>query len=297
MNLQETIILCTGLTVSLSLFFGFLPMCFSTACAITDPRDPGYTKASKKAKILAFLLNFGGGVLLANCFCHWLPEVREGNGKKVCQNTLGKIHLLSLSSPGFDAADVDSVLPLAEIIMCIGFFFICFLEVIIHSLLTPHGKSKSKSGGNDDDDGNKSIPIQTVIRNGDTAPTAETEFQRYDSMQERCPVNSDHEAPSLEACRQQQLSKLDDGDEEDEEDAKEKEKDRVSAIRTFFVVSALSFHSVIEGLTLGLSDEKSGVWLNFEALAMHKFVIAFSVGVELVSAKVRAIGMAGFVLV
>ena len=20
----------------------------------------------------------GGGVLLANCFCHWLPEVREG---------------------------------------------------------------------------------------------------------------------------------------------------------------------------------------------------------------------------
>ena len=27
---------------------------------------------------LAFLLNLGGGVLIANCFCHWLPEVREG---------------------------------------------------------------------------------------------------------------------------------------------------------------------------------------------------------------------------
>ena len=93
--------------------------------------------------------------------------------------------------------------------------------------------------------------------------------------------------------------------------------------RTVFVVMALSFHSTIEGLALALEDEASGVWLNtgvhcnfgwtqvnfailvehrsiailvehsFDswqsfsgATALHKFVISFSVGMELVSNKV-----------
>ena len=34
-------------------------------------------------------------------------------------------------------------------------------------------------------------------------------------------------------------------------------------------------------------DESSGVWLNTGATALHKFVISFSVGVELVSNKVQ----------
>ena len=52
------------------------------------------------------------------------------------------------------------------------------------------------------------------------------------------------------------------------------------------MVASLSFHSVIAGLTLGLEKETSGVWINFGAIAMHKFVIAFSVGIELVTSRV-----------
>ena len=52
------------------------------------------------------------------------------------------------------------------------------------------------------------------------------------------------------------------------------------------MVASLSFHSVIAGLTLGLEKETSGVWINFGAIALHKFVIAFSVGVELVTSQV-----------
>ena len=52
------------------------------------------------------------------------------------------------------------------------------------------------------------------------------------------------------------------------------------------MVTSLSFHSVIAGLTLGLEKEISGVWINFGAIALHKFVIAFSVGVELVKSQV-----------
>ena len=46
---------------------------------------------------------------------------------------------------------------------------------------------------------------------------------------------------------------------------------------------ALSFHSVVEGLALSLEGEEAGVWLNTGATALHKFVISFSVGVELLS--------------
>ncbi len=60
----------------------------------------------------------------------------------------------------------------------------------------------------------------------------------------------------------------------------------LSAIRASFVVFALSFHSVIEGLALGLEDDIPGIWVNFGALALHKFVIAFAVGIELVSVHV-----------
>ena len=59
-----------------------------------------------------------------------------------------------------------------------------------------------------------------------------------------------------------------------------------SAIRTFFVVAALSFHSVIEGMTLGLEDDSIGIWMSFLAISLHKFVIAFSVGVELLASEV-----------
>ena len=59
-----------------------------------------------------------------------------------------------------------------------------------------------------------------------------------------------------------------------------------SSIRTFFVVVALSFHSVIEGMTLGLEEDDTGIWMSFLAISLHKFVIAFSVGVELLAAEV-----------
>ena len=49
--------------------------------AAIDTTDPAVMRMEKKKLknvTLSFLLNLGGGVLIANCFCHWLPEVREG---------------------------------------------------------------------------------------------------------------------------------------------------------------------------------------------------------------------------
>ena len=57
----------------------------------------------------------------------------------------------------------------------------------------------------------------------------------------------------------------------------------MTALRDFFTILALSFHAVFEGLAVGLEDSIEGVWTLFAAVATHKYVIAFCVGIELVS--------------
>ena len=54
-------------------------------------------------------------------------------------------------------------------------------------------------------------------------------------------------------------------------------------LREFFTVLALSLHAVFEGLAVGLEESTAGVWTLFAAIATHKFVISFCMGVELVS--------------
>ena len=60
-----------------------------------------------------------------------------------------------------------------------------------------------------------------------------------------------------------------------------------SAMRDFFTVLALSLHAVFEGLAIGLESEYNDVWLLFTAVATHKYVISFCVGLELTHARTR----------
>ena len=71
-------LLCALLSVSLSAAFGAAPFLIRTRVGALHPGAADHDRDGNGAVFLAFLLNFGGGVLIANCFCHWLPEVREG---------------------------------------------------------------------------------------------------------------------------------------------------------------------------------------------------------------------------
>lgn len=224
-------ILAAALIVGLSLGFGFLPLTLAKKYDLSsiDTHDPEELKREKKKLknvAMSFLLNLGGGVLIANCFCHWLPEVREGLERR---------------------DDIDTFLPLAEVIMCSGFFFICGLEELLHHFLHPHQAA-----------------MQTV--------KLETVSDKETALSDRgCDPGFDGE----DKC-----------DNETEKSNERSAAQIKAAIRTVFVVMALSFHSTIEGLALALEDEGSGVWLNTGATALHKFVISFSVGMELISNKV-----------
>ncbi|XP_023329406.1 zinc transporter ZIP1 [Eurytemora carolleeae] len=231
--------------VILSLAFGFLPLILSkrldfTAVETSDPEILKKHKKKFKNVLLSFLLNLGGGVLLANCFCHWLPEVREE----------------------IELAQFETTLPVAELIMCSGFFFICFLEELLHHFLHPH-KGKAAS---------------TRKSYNTRASDSETNFRYRKNI-------SEHE---MKSSGEQTDNPEEESEEDYEEDEKEEKKGAQikSAIRTFFIISALSFHSTVEGLALSLEGEAAGVWMVTGATALHKFVISFSVGVELIASRV-----------
>lgn len=78
MSLLGASLTCAFLAVTLSALFGFLPFCYHSKFRKIYPDHPDHKALRRGNVLLSFLLNFGGGVLLANCFCHWLPEVRHG---------------------------------------------------------------------------------------------------------------------------------------------------------------------------------------------------------------------------
>ena len=183
----------------------------------------------------------------------------------VC-NSLFYYYLFS----GIERKNIETKIPIAEVVVCAGFLLVCFLEELIHHFVHPHKKSSTKKPSPPKNDTN------IVIKENGT--TALNEFEMYDakskgkfaqepSTEESIESNDNHENDILNENNQGQEIK--------------------SLLRTAFVVASLSFHSAITGLTLGLEEEASGVWINLAAIASHKFVIAFSVGVEMVSSKVN----------
>ena len=49
----------------------------------------------------------------------------------------------------------------------------------------------------------------------------------------------------------------------------------------FIIVMGLSIHSIFEGMAIGLGDSASDVWKLLAAVASHKLVISFCIGLEM----------------
>lgn len=285
------------LTFLLSVVFGYLPVLLARKCGLTTDNSPK-DKTNKKSRnvILAFLVNFGGGVLFANAFCHWFPEMKEK----------------------WEDFKIESKLPLPEVITLCGFFIISIIEEVLHHFLSPHEESTETSESlssleqNDMEGGQLStwkksnisdkrmneVPRFSRKRNSDSispppsyksrndssssqGSTVSTEVTSDDSPEQQKPdldCNEIYQESLIPGTQMASLKSTEDNEIETDNQGK-------SSIRVFFVVSALSFHSVIEGMTMGLEKGKTGIWMSFLAVSLHKFVIAFAIGIELLASK------------
>lgn len=57
--------------------------------------------------------------------------------------------------------------------------------------------------------------------------------------------------------------------------------DRPDGLRAFLLLFALSFHTIFDGLAVGVQNTVSEMWQVFAAIAIHKSIIAFCLGLEL----------------
>lgn len=91
------------------IIFGMIPLFVMKI--LTKSWSKGADKRLKS--VISILMFFGGGVLLATCFLHMMPEVRDS----------------------FREAEPDLELPLSEIIFLAGFFLVYMIEDIVHSII------------------------------------------------------------------------------------------------------------------------------------------------------------------
>ncbi|CAG9763057.1 unnamed protein product [Ceutorhynchus assimilis] len=223
-NIAKTTAMCVLFLCSFTL--GCLPIKLTRWLTRNDKQDDN--------KYVQILLGIGGGVLLCTTFLHLLPEVNES----------------------FESLNLTPNIEIhyAELLMCIGFFLMYFVEECVHIYL--HKKVKEQD----------SPLMRTLsIRRG-------TETPRPSQLKEVIiNHNQEHKHSHIDH------SEID---------------STVKAIRGLLIVLALSIHELFEGLAVGLEPSPGNVWYMFGAVSAHKLVIAFCIGVELVTT-----GMKNFLIV
>lgn len=215
------------------------------------------TADKDKNLVISLLLCFGGGVLLFTTFLHLQPEVREIFAHLESED---KIPTLGHG------------IPTSELVFCVGFFFVYFIEEFVHMCLdkkTDQALHRSLSIRCNKKE-NLMIPRVTLnkLEDGSISYISNSTKELLNSQTNLNFIaanNNNHNGHSHIHV----------------------EESMKNSFRGLLAVLALSFHAVFEGLAVGLENSVDKVWYLFAAIATHKFVIAFCVGVELVASKTK----------
>uniref|UniRef100_A0A2S2PFJ6 Zinc transporter ZIP1 n=1 Tax=Schizaphis graminum TaxID=13262 RepID=A0A2S2PFJ6_SCHGA len=216
---------------------------------------PGHS-ATESSPIVSLLLCFGGGVLLFTTFLHLQPEVRESVVR------LQRAHRLP---------DGHGTENLGDLIFCVGFFLVFIIDQIVHAVL---------DGLYDADAGQEMLHRSMSLRRRDNpaARPIDVGEEQYRSLswEMTMPTGKQGNAaqqrqqPRREACSNT-VNRRPSGP----------PKATGQSFRGLFAVLALSFHEVFEGLAIGLEERVDHMWYLFFAVATHKLIIAFCIGLEL----------------
>lgn len=238
---------------------------------------------ARSATVVKCLLYFGGGVLLATTFLHLLPEVQEVVEQLQECGIIGQLSF-----------------PLAELLMCCGFFLMYFIEEAMHtyvhrnhqdgaSAAFERGHSirhshlmKAQNGSNSchgaelasappatpSPPSSATLSVQDLMQN-------DLEQQKYGAVHHHHQHSHSHAHSHSHNHSHLPVGGDNSGDM------------LASSLRGLFIVLALSLHELFEGMAIGLESSANSVWFMFGAVSAHKLVLAFCVGVELIVARTR----------
>lgn len=142
--------------------------------------------------------------------------------------------------------------PVTELIVCTGFFLVYFVEEFVKHLVKKHRK-RSKA--------NTAQHCDRLLQWTNSQLTAVKSADDVNSV-------SVDQGTGTPDCQIEQNNN---------------EMSHVHNLRSLFVVLALSFHSVMEGIAIGLEDNVDDMGFLFLAVSIHECTILFCIGVKLVT--------------
>ena len=196
----------------------------------------------RRMKSAISLLNcFTAGVFIGTCLLDLFPEVLEGVEKFL------------------DEGNIKTNFPVAQSIVLFGFLLLLIVEQSVTRWKAMHGHHDHFH-----DHGNQG-----------SATTSDLESS-YGSIDSRSHSLSNERTPLITGLNP--LQEEEPEQEENEEQAPDPA--RHSVIRPLMLLTALSLHSIFEGLAIGLQGTIDSVLQIFLALTLHKCVVAFSIGLN-----------------
>ncbi|XP_033231460.1 zinc transporter ZIP3-like isoform X1 [Belonocnema kinseyi] len=256
---------------------------------------------SSQGLLTSLLLCFGGGVLLFTTFLHLAPEVRQSVERHQANGQLVTLGTLSL----------------AELLFCGGFFFVYLVEETVHAALTNKPESgetllyrtvsvrrcNNNNNNNNNNQGGTSTTTPTATRAWKTGHCNEDKDKIKKGSKERFKDPELHKRDRLPAIFLLSSSDVPVEAESVKYDIESLSKESKNphkaenSVRGLLTVLALSFHAIFEGLAVGLEPSLNSVVYLAAAIATHKLVIAFCVGMELYVAGTSSKTILGYLSV
>ncbi|KAL0131776.1 hypothetical protein PUN28_002965 [Cardiocondyla obscurior] len=164
------------------------------------------------------------------------------------------LHLVPEVAEGVENLVESNKLPqlnvsLAELLCCTGFFIMYLVEESVHTYL------RKRQAEQQDTKKNVNLSTNDLVENGQVPPPCANNGHAH--------TGHSH----LPAIMDDDLV--------------------ITSLRGLLIVLGLSVHELFEGLAIGLESSSGQVWYMFLAVASHKFVIAFCIGMELLASRTK----------
>ena len=257
----------------LPIILGIIPISIARKMKLTTNIDE-MSKTSRS--VTSALACFGGGVLMATALVHLLPEIQEG---------FTQLH---------DNHTLKTELPLAEIVLCCGFFLVYLVEEMVHFFADRHARTQvdavmhrsfSIRGCSISRDGVQFHPICMSNPVNGIACVKDSICQMECAVGDICSQEVDTE--SKRAVKTVAAPEKKRHHHHHHHGRKNGDGGTMAALEGFLVVLGLSLHGVFEGMALGLEMSEVEVWQLLVAISSHKFVIVFCIGLEMAVSGVR----------
>jgi len=194
---------------------------------------------------ISFCSCFSGGVFIAACLLDMLPEIEE------------KIE--EIREEIKDTYNIDIEYPLSQFVMCSGFFLILFIEqAVLHFQENWIQNTEER---------------QPLLSEGGGASYSSTHSHHHHHH------HHNHQHPVMSGVSNE-VHHSQDGHGHHHSHLSHSMFQH-STMRSLMLLVALSFHSIFEGIAIGLQEEEGSLLSIFIAVIVHKAVMAFSLGLNI----------------